>query len=199
LAHAGDDDAEDRRLLAASGTGDRTAFVRLVARHRGLVARAAARHGLGGADADDVAQEAFSRAWDAAARWSTSDAPFAAWLYRVASNLAIDALRRDKRRRTAPLDAAYEIADPAPGAIAAILEAEVATAVRETLRELPERQRVAVELVHLEGRSAAEAASVLGTSIGALEGLLSRARRGLRVALTRRGLASAADRREDPE
>ena len=59
-------DVEDRQLLLASGRGDRKAFARLVSRHRGLVARVAGRYGLGSHDADDVAQEAFSRAWDAA-------------------------------------------------------------------------------------------------------------------------------------
>jgi RNA polymerase sigma-70 factor (ECF subfamily) len=140
-----------------------------------------------------MAQEAFSRAWDAAGSWPADGAPFAAWLYRVASNLAIDVLRREKRRPVTSLEAASMIADMAPAPSDAVLRAEVVSLVRAALLELPERQRLAVELVHLENRSGAETAALLGTSIGALEGLLSRARRDLRIALTRRGLAAAKD------
>ena len=184
---------EDRQLLEAAGRGDRKAFARLVSRHRGLVARVAGRYGLSPHDADDMAQEAFSRAWDAAGSWPADGAPFAAWLYRVASNLAIDVLRREKRRPVTSLEAASMIADMAPAPSDAVLQAEVVSLVRAALLELPERQRLAVELVHLENRSGAETAALLGTSIGALEGLLSRARRDLRIALTRRGLAAAKD------
>lgn len=186
-------DVEDRQLLLASGRGDRKAFARLVSRHRGLVARVAGRYGLGPHDVDDVAQEVFARAWDAAQNWPADGAPFAAWLYRVASNLAIDLLRREKRRPVTSLEAASMIADMAPAPSAAVLQVELASAVRAALLELPERQRLAVELVHLESRSGAETAALLGTSIGALEGLLSRARRELRILLARRGLAAAKD------
>lgn len=186
-------DVEDRQLLLASGRGDRKAFARLVSRHRGLVARVAGRYGLGPHDVDDVAQEVFARAWDAAPNWPADGAPFAAWLYRVASNLAIDLLRREKRRPVTSLEAASMIADMAPAPSAAVLQVELASAVRAALLELPERQRLAVELVHLESRSGAETAALLGTSIGALEGLLSRARRELRILLARRGLAAAKD------
>jgi RNA polymerase sigma-70 factor (ECF subfamily) len=184
LADVRGGDVEDRQLLLASGRGDRKAFARLVSRHRGLVARVAGRYGLGSHDADDVAQEAFSRAWDAAPNWPADGAPFAAWLYRVASNLAIDLLRREKRRPVTSLEAASMIADRAPAPSAAVLQVELASAVR---------QRLAVELVHLESRSGAETAALLGTSIGALEGLLSRARRELRIVLAQRGLAAAKD------
>jgi RNA polymerase sigma-70 factor (ECF subfamily) len=193
LADVRGGDVEDRQLLLASGRGDRKAFARLVSRHRGLVARVAGRYGLGSHDADDVAQEAFSRAWDAAPNWPADGAPFAAWLYRVASNLAIDLLRREKRRPVTSLEAASMIADMAPAPSAAVLQVELASAVRAALLELPERQRLAVELVHLESRSGAETAALLGTSIGALEGLLSRARRELRIVLAQRGLAAAKD------
>lgn len=186
-------DVEDRQLLLASGRGDRKAFAHLVSRHRGLVARVAGRYGLGPHDVDDVAQEVFARAWDAAPNWPADGAPFAAWLYRVASNLAIDLLRREKRRPVTSLEAASMIADMAPAPSAAVLQVELASAVRAALLELPERQRLAVELVHLESRSGAETAALLGTSIGALEGLLSRARRELRILLARRGLAAAKD------
>ncbi|MCA3339804.1 MAG: sigma-70 family RNA polymerase sigma factor [Roseomonas sp.] len=186
-------DVEDRQLLLASGRGDRKAFARLVSRHRGLVARVAGRYGLGPHDVDDVAQEVFARAWDAAPNWPADGAPFAAWLYRVASNLAIDLLRREKRRPVTSLEAASMIVDMAPAPSAAVLQVELASAVRAALLELPERQRLAVELVHLESRSGAETAALLGTSIGALEGLLSRARRELRILLARRGLAAAKD------
>lgn len=162
--------------------------IKACADHPGRIWRSLCPH-----DADDMAQEAFSRAWDAAPNWPADGAPFAAWLYRVASNLAIDLLRREKRRPVTSLEAASMIADMAPVPSAAVLQVELASAVRAALLELPERQRLAVELVHLESRSGAETAALLGTSIGALEGLLSRARRELRIVLAQRGLAAAKD------
>ncbi|MFN8702123.1 MAG: sigma-70 family RNA polymerase sigma factor [Rhodospirillales bacterium] len=180
---------DDAALVRATGVGDRAAFEVLVGRHRPLVARIAARYGLSIADADDLAQEAFVRVWQAAPTWRLDGAMFSTWFYRVVSNLCVDHLRRSKVRRASDLDAAMEVVDEQ--AERRLRAAEDAALLRSVMAGLPERQRLAVELVHLEGRSAAETGLVLGVSEGAVEGLLARARRAIRIDMRRLGLSRA--------
>src|SRR5215218_5506501 len=93
--------APDHELVRATLAGDLRAFERLVGRHRDLVVRVAARI-VGEDDAEDVAQDAFLRAYHRLERWR-GDGPFRTWLLHIAHNAAIDAV--DARRvSSAPLD-----------------------------------------------------------------------------------------------
>jgi RNA polymerase sigma-70 factor (ECF subfamily) len=145
-----------------------------------------------------VVQEAFLRAWLKAPDWQAQAAPadhsaedgqaseargaasFATWFYRVLVNLCID---RKRRPVTAPIEAAEDIADPAPGGFEAAAQAELRGKVGTAIEALPERQRAALVLCHFEGVSNIDAAAILEVSIGALESLLVRARRALKDAL----------------
>ena len=134
------------------------------------------------AEAEDVAQEAMLRLWRGAATWQ-ADGPArpATWLYRVTANLAIDRLRA--RARTAPLEAAPEPMDEAPGPAAALDDATRLAALDRALQDLPERQRQAVVLRHIEGLSNPDIAAALDISVEAVESLTSRGRRALAAAL----------------
>lgn len=175
----------DDELMRRAGHGDRVAFAALVARHSPRVATIATRISGNRSDAEEIVQETFLRAWRKAPGWRENAADGGAamvstWLYRVAVNLCLD-----RRRRPAwvPIEDAGEIADGAPTGYEALARDETARRVGAAVAALPDRQRAALTLCHYEGMSNAEAASVLGVSIGAIESLLVRARKDLRTRL----------------
>lgn len=171
----------DTELVARVAKGDRAAAQALMARHLPKMLSLARRMMAGQAEAEDCVQEAFLRLWTHAARWKPGQAKFETWLYRVTLNQCYDRLRK---KPAAGLEAAGEVADPAPGPEANLVHAALAAQVETALRELPERQRAAVLLSHYEGRGNIEAAEILGVSVEALESLLARARRTLRTKLS---------------
>ena len=134
------------------------------------------------AEAEDVAQEAMLRLWRAAADWH-ADGPArpGTWLYRVTANLSVDRIRA--RARSLPLEAAPEPADETPGPAAAMDEAKRLAALDHALQDLPERQRQAVVLRHIEGLANPEIAEILDISVEAVESLTARGRRALAARL----------------
>jgi len=172
--------ASDNELLCWSGEGDRHAFDLIVGRH-GTYALRVATQLTGNADAaEDLVQEAFVRAWGNAHRFDGSRALFTTWLYRVIVNLSID-LRRRRRMEQLPDD--FDMIDETPTSDSQIETAQQQRTLIEALQTLPVNQRAAVSLVYDEGLSGAEAARRLGLSAKAVERLLARARRLLRVRL----------------
>ncbi len=172
--------------MARAGAGDRVAAGLLVTRHADRVFAVCYRL-LGARDAaEDAAQETFLRLWTNAARWRAGEAKLATWLYRVASNVCLDRLRR--RGREAPEDAAPERADDAPLADEQMAAADRRAVVAEAVAKLPDRQRQALVLSHYEELSNGETAEIMEISVEAVESLLARARRNLKQALAgRRG------------
>jgi RNA polymerase sigma factor (sigma-70 family) len=134
------------------------------------------------AEAEDVAQEAMLRLWRIAPDWRAGEAKVTTWLYRVVANLCTDRLRR---RPAMALDAVAEPADPALGAEARLQQAARHDALQAALDTLPDRQRQAVVLRHIEGLGNAEIAQVLDTGIEAVESLTARGKRALAAALSR--------------
>jgi RNA polymerase sigma-70 factor (ECF subfamily) len=179
------DEQNDDQLMRLSGAGDKTAFSRLVARHANRAGRLAHRVAGNRADAEEIVQEAFVRAWIKAPSWADRDgggtASFATWLHRVIVNLCVD---RKRRPASAPIDAAGEIADHGPDGFALAARRETGARVAAAVAALPDRQRAALVMCHYEGMSNIEASAVLEISVGALESLLVRARRTLREALS---------------
>lgn len=174
----------DEELLALYAGGDPAAARALVQRLSPRVLGFAARL-LGGdrAEAEDVAQEALVRLWRAAPGWRAGEAKVTTWLYRVVANLATDRLRARGRRRQDGLDAAPEVADDHPGVVAQLIEADRQAALSRALSALPDRQREAVVLRHLEGLSNPEIGEVLGVGVEAVESLIARGKRALAAAL----------------
>ncbi len=174
----------DEALLVAYGHGDREAAAALTARLAPRVMGLAARM-LGGdrAEAEDVTQEAMLRLWKVAPEWRQGEAKVSTWLYRVSANLCTDRLRR---RRSVDIDAIPEPEDDRPGVAENMMQADRARALEAALADLPERQRVAVTLRHLEGRSNPEIAEVLEISVEAVESLTARGKRALAALLAGR-------------
>lgn len=135
------------------------------------------------AEAEDVAQEALLRLWKLAPDWRSGEAQVSTWLYRVATNLATDRLRARVRRRSDALDDTPEPVDERPGAEAGLIEADRMAALQAALNTLPERQRQAVVLRHIEGLSNPEIALIMEIGVEAVESLTARGKRLLTAAL----------------
>ena len=170
----------DTDLVRRVGEGDHAAAQILMARHLPKMLMLARRMLHDAAEADDAVQDAFIQLWTHAARWEPGRAKFGTWLYRVTINKCYDRLRR---RPTARLEEAAEVPDPTPGPEANLQNAAIAVQIEAALAALPERQRAAIQLCHYQGCGNIEAAEILGISVEALESLLARGRRALKVRL----------------
>ncbi|HEY0283404.1 MAG TPA: RNA polymerase sigma factor [Rhizomicrobium sp.] len=170
----------DAELVARAGKGDRAAAQALMVRHLPKMLTLARRMLRDRTEAEDAVQEAFLKLWTHAARWRPGQAKFETWLYRVTLNQCYDRLRR---KPTLELEAAAKVPDPAPGPETELENAGLAAEVEAALAELPERQRAAILLCHHEERGNMEAAEILGISVEAIESLLARGRRTLRMKL----------------
>jgi len=176
-------DISDDALLVAFGNGDmsvaRALTTRLTPRILGY-----ATPMLGDrAEAEDVAQEAMLRLWRIAPDWRQGEAQVSTWLYRVAANLCTDRLRK---KRGVGLDTIAEPEDDRPSADEGLQQAARVAALDGALGKLPERQRQAVILRHIEGLANPEIAQVMDMSIEAVESLTARGKRALAAALAGR-------------
>ena len=181
-------DDPDRALAEAAAGGDRAAFEALVLRHQSRIVNYAMAIVRDAADAEDVAQETFLRAYRSLTRFR-GDSSFKTWLYAIATNAArtgLDRRGRRRRREEGSLDdaAAPLSADDVP---AGGEDAETALVRRESidraLAALPPDLRVAVVLRDVEGLDYKEIAAATGAPIGTVESRIFRARRRLRPLL----------------
>ena len=177
-------DVSDEALLVAFGNGDlqaaRALTLRLTPRVVGYAARL-----LGGdrAEAEDVAQDAMLRLWKVAAEWRQGEAKVTTWLYRVVTNLCTDRLRKT---RGVGMDTIPEPEDDAPSVEAKMQNAARVEALEEALQVLPDRQRQAVVLRHIEGLANPDIAEIMDISVEAVESLTARGKRALAEVLAGR-------------
>lgn len=170
----------DEDLVRRVGQGDPAAIQALVARKLPRMLALACRMLGDAVEAEDVAQEAMLRVWKQAPRWRPGQARFDTWLHRVGLNLCYDRLRR---RREIPTEVLPDRPDPGPAPDRGLLAAELGARVDRALQALPQRQREAIVLCHYQELTNIEAAGLMEVSIEALESLLSRGRRTLRLSL----------------
>jgi RNA polymerase sigma-70 factor (ECF subfamily) len=172
---------DDGALMVLFAHGDRQAAQLLTDRLLPRAFRHAARVLGDRAEAEDIAQEAMLRLWRAAADWQTDGAARpATWLHKVVANLSIDRLRRSGRSVSLGDD---DYADDTPGAEARLQQAGRMDALDAALATLPERQRQAVVLRHIEELSNPEIAEILGLGVEAVESLTARGKRALKAVL----------------
>ncbi|MGI8329695.1 RNA polymerase subunit sigma-70 [Actinomadura scrupuli] len=193
--------------LAAAKTGDDLAFGRLVERHRRELHVHCYRL-LGSFDeAEDLVQETFLRAWNK--RDSFDGGPlFRAWLYRIATNACLDAIRRSKRRVPSLSSSFAEIPwlQPYPDRLLDEIaprteEPDAVVVARETIelaflaiiQLLPPRQRAVLVLRDVLDWSAADTASALEISVASVNSALQRARATLREQQPAHRVATPSD------
>ncbi|MGR3635024.1 MAG: RNA polymerase sigma factor [Shimia sp.] len=173
-------DIPDEALLVLYANGDAGAARTLTLRLTPRVFAHAFRMLGNRADAEDVAQEALIRLWKIAPEWRQGEAKVTTWLYRVVANLATDRLRRT---RGVALDAIAEPEDGAKPVSETMQDQARQTALNAALNTLPDRQKEAVVLRHIEGLGNLEIAEVMDISVEAVESLTARGKRALAQAL----------------
>lgn len=179
-------EVDDRQLASAARDGDEAAFAELVRRHQRGVRRLAARILLDEEEARDIAQLAFIRAWQNLGRYDCSWS-FSTWLYRITSNLAIDALRaRGTRDRTHQVHLRLVGEAVHHDGPRLLQEGEVERIFCELAALLPPTQRQAFVLREVEGLPTGEVAQILGCSEATVRNHVFSARARLRVELARR-------------
>ena len=183
MADGRDEMLSDAQLVARILDGERDRYATLVARHQAALYR----HALGMVGSEDAAADLAQESLIAA--YSRLDdcrdpARFGSWVFRILRNRCLDYLK-DHRRRTIPLteDTAFAADDDDPGA--RLDRAELQRAVLNALDALPDAQREAFLLKHVEDRSYEEMSEMLGASVSALKMRVMRAREVLQAILSR--------------
>jgi RNA polymerase sigma-70 factor (ECF subfamily) len=184
----------DVRLMLEVRDGSAAAFEELMLRYQNRLVTVL-EHLVGGRDlAEDLAQEVFLRVYRARASY-TPDARFSTWLFKIANNVATNALRNRSRRRevqfiSQPTESGGvrtldDVAQAASGLMPSrqIDKLELREVVRHAVTQLNERQRLAVLLSKFEQMSYEEIAATMGISVQAVKSLLFRARETLRGVL----------------
>jgi RNA polymerase sigma-70 factor (ECF subfamily) len=170
---------EEREAILACQRGEREAFDRLVERYQRDVYRLCYRYVNNHEDANDMAQEAFIRAYRAMGRFR-GDSSFSTWLYRIAVNTCLNfrAARRPERD-----ELPESLPDGRESAAAGVEREQRARVVREAVRRLPDRQRATLILKIYHDLTHEEVAGILGSSVGTVKANLFHALANLRKLL----------------
>ena len=185
LAYAGramTDTIQDAELVRLAQAGDAKAFESLVVKYQRRVARHVARYVKAAADVEDVVQETFIRAY----RGLTSfrgDSAFYSWLYRIATNAALNHVQRSRGEVLLGDDAPEERADAFEPGVSdgedperSLMAKQIAETVQRALAKLRPELAEALMLYEVEGKPYAEIATMLGIPIGTVRTRIFRAR-----------------------
>ncbi len=191
-------DLSDADLIGRAATGDARALEMLYERYSGVVFSFALRLVADRQLAEEVLQEVFFRAWQQGGAYSAQRGTFVTWLLSITHNLAIDEIRKRKRRpqkadSEEPETILAAVADTSAGAD---VEGEVwlgslRTTVAEALKELPQAQRQAIELAYFQGLTQREIAETLGEPLGTIKTRMRLGLQKLREALGSSGMELA--------
>ena len=171
----------ERELVERAQSGDTGAYDALVSQYLKRVISIACGIVRNAHDAEDLAQEAFVKAYQSIGRFR-SDEPFGPWIYRIVTNLSLDVLKHRKRIRHEEISEA----EPAGRRDNAELRAEtneIARRIDEALEELPDMQRIVARLHLVEQFEHQEIAAMIGLSEGTVRSHLSLGRKKLREKL----------------
>ncbi len=176
---AGTQKSMDQQLIVRAQNGDKLAFQLLVKEFLPMISGLAYRMLNDKAEAEDLAQEVMLKLWQNLKSYDSSRAQLSTWIYKIASNRCLDQLRRKKPDQLA--DDYDEIVPPSQDN--ELYEKQINKKVESALQDLPERQRLALVLFHYQGNSLTETGQIMECSSEAIESLLARARRSLKVSL----------------
>jgi RNA polymerase sigma-70 factor, ECF subfamily len=182
--------AADGAAIGAVLAGDRDAYGELVKRHSRMLFRLAYRMTGNQADADDVVQDAFLRAYQKLSTFE-SRADFGTWIYRIAVHCALDRLakrRAEEARRVSeendPEQDAIQVPDLSPSPERLAMSAEIAALHEIAMRGLSPMERTAFVLRHIEDRSTEEIAAALNVTPNTAKQSVYRAVQKVRHRLT---------------
>ena len=178
------DGISNAELVRKSQFGDKEAFEQLVIRHQELVFSLAYKLTGNREMANDVAQEAFIRAWKAIEKFR-GDSTFSTWIYRITVNTAWTLRKKAKKHNTLNIDDTYEpiVIDEKKDPELVAINSDLSSVLINALDKIPIEQRIIVELKNIEGRSHKEIADYLDISVTAAKVRLHRAHQKLRQIL----------------
>ena len=178
------DEISIAELVRKSQFGDKAAFEQLVIRHQDLVFSLAYKLTGNREMANDVAQEAFIRAWKAIEKFR-GDSTFSTWIYRITVNTAWTLRKKAKKHNTLNIDDTYEpiVIDEKKDPELVAINSDLSSVLINALDKIPIEQRIIVELKNIEGRSHKEIADYLDISVTAAKVRLHRAHQKLRQIL----------------
>ena len=178
------DEISNSELVRKSQLGDKAAFELLVIRHQDLVFSLAYKLTGNREMANDVAQEAFIRAWKAIEKFR-GDSTFSTWIYRITVNTAWTLRKKAKKHNTLNIDDTYEpiVIDEKKDPELVAINSDLSSVLINALDKIPIEQRIIVELKNIEGRSHKEIADYLDISVTAAKVRLHRAHQKLRQIL----------------
>jgi RNA polymerase sigma-70 factor, ECF subfamily len=175
-----DPDGPEAWILAVASRRDRTAFARL---HAHFAPRLVGFLGRGEAtNAEELAQEALLTVWRKAELYDPTQASAATWIFTIARNLRIDALRRGGRATFVDV-ADHDEIDESPDGEAMLLAGERETRVRAALATLPPEQADVVRMTYFSEKPQVEIARDLGIPLGTVKSRLRLAANRLRALL----------------
>lgn len=179
------------RTRTEVGVQDRAAFDELLQKTQKQAYGLAYRLTGNSAEAEDLVQESFLRAYRFFHRYDPG-LPFASWLYRIMTNAHVDSVRRRSRLRTTSLEqagadgsTAWELPDQTPAPDRVMMDQALGEPVQKALNAMTPEFRTAVLLADVEGMAYDEIAEVMQTSVGTVRSRIHRGRRQLRNHLLR--------------
>ena len=180
LNHFGED-VSNSELVKKSQLGDKSAFEELVKRHQDLVFSLSFKLTGNRELANDVAQEAFIRAWKAIDKFR-GDSTFGTWIYRITVNTAWTLRKKAKKHYSLNIEETQEpvVIDEKKDPELVAINSDLSVVLRKALNQIPLDQRIIVELKNIEGRSHKEIADYLDISVTAAKVRLHRAHQKLR-------------------
>ena len=170
-------------ILQRLAQGEQRAFAELVDLYQRPLFGFLGRLGLGQAQAEDIAQETFLRAWTHLPDFDPERAQFATWLFTIARNLAYNALQSAPQQREITGQAAPDLACPQAGPAQRLDHSQQQARLHNALRQLPMKERSALALVYVHELGLADVARIEGDSLPAIKTRLHRAKQHLRELL----------------
>ena len=159
----------DEALLALAAREDERALAELYDRYGRVAYGLALRIVRDQALAEDAVQEAFLTVWKTAGSFRSDKAKPSTWILTLVHRRAVDVVRREERRRAAPLEGTEEPDERALAADEEIALSDRRRLVQEALRQLPDEQREALELAYYGGLTQSELADRLGVPLGTVK------------------------------
>lgn len=171
-------------IVAVATHRDKAAFARLFSHFAPRLKAYMIRQGAAPAQAEDLAQEAMVSLWRKAHLYDPAKAAPATWVFTIARNLRIDALRKERHPEVDADDpAVVALADPSEGADDRLSRTQRARLVREAMRGLPPEQMEVVRLSFFGDQPHSEIAARLGLPMGTVKSRLRLAMKKIRAAL----------------